>query len=155
MPFKFVIERVMEPEKLIPHLFEETAPGFHEQAKPGDIIVAGRNFAKGKAHVQGLIAMQAMGLGLVCESMPFNSYRAAVSQGLLLMNGCSGVTNLVEDGDSLEIDFHTGDFTNHTRGVHKTYSPLPESLQEMIALGGTKGMLRHWWESHQSTANSS
>jgi 3-isopropylmalate/(R)-2-methylmalate dehydratase small subunit len=78
--------------------------------------------------------------------MPFKSYRAAVSRALLFMSGCTGVKELVEDGDRVEVNFNTGQFINHTRGLHRAYAPLPDRLQEMIAQGGTKGMLRDWWE---------
>lgn len=36
--------RYFDPKDLVPRLFEETDPGFYERAKPGDIIVTGRNF---------------------------------------------------------------------------------------------------------------
>jgi len=39
--------RHFDAKDIVPHLFEETDPGFHERCKPGDIIVAGRNFGMG------------------------------------------------------------------------------------------------------------
>src|SRR3954465_6613452 len=47
VPNRLIVAREMDPQKIIPHLFEETDPGFHERAKPGDIIVTGRNFGMG------------------------------------------------------------------------------------------------------------
>ena len=61
--FDYVIRRVTNPDELIPHLFETTRPEFHRHEKAGDIVVAGTQFGKGKAHVQAYIAMKAMGLG--------------------------------------------------------------------------------------------
>ena len=66
IPDRLITSREFDPQKLIPHLFEETDPGFPTRAKAGDIIVTGRKFGMGPK-MNGYIAMQAMGLGLVCE----------------------------------------------------------------------------------------
>jgi 3-isopropylmalate/(R)-2-methylmalate dehydratase small subunit len=144
IPFRLAMARVMEPEKLIPHLFEEIVPEFHKRVAPGDIIVAGRRFACGKPHVQGFIALRALGLGVVCESMPFNALRGAVSRGTTLMPGCAGVTSLAEEDDQLEVNFETGRFRNETRGIEQAFRPLDPSLLEMIAKGGSEGLIREW-----------
>ena len=47
IPNRLIVAREMDPQKLIPHLFEETDPGFNTRAQPGDIIVTGRNFGMG------------------------------------------------------------------------------------------------------------
>ncbi len=145
IPNALITAREMDPQKLIPHLFEETDPGFHERARPGDIIVAGRNFGMGPK-VNGYIAMQALGLGLVCESIPFLAYRAAIGCGLRVLTDCSGVTGLCETGDELEVDFQAGRFINYTRDIRRDYPPLPESLRELVALGGNTGWLKRWWQ---------
>ena len=145
IPNRLITAREMDPQKLIPHLFEETDPGFHERAKAGDIIVAGRNFGMGPK-VNGYIAMQALGLGIVCESMPFLAYRAAIGCGVRVLTDCFNVTELCDTGDELEVDFQTGQFINHTRDIRKEYPPLPEALQEIVALGGNTGWLKRWWQ---------
>jgi 3-isopropylmalate/(R)-2-methylmalate dehydratase small subunit len=130
-------------------LFEETDPGFHTRARPGDIIVTGRNFGMGPK-MNGYIAMQALGLGLVCESMPFLAYRAAIGVGLRTMTDCPSVTELCENGDELEVDFSTGLFVNRTRNLTREYPPLPETLREIVRLGGTSGWLKQWWADKQN-----
>jgi len=148
--FDFVIRRVMDPQVLIPHLFETTRPDFHRNVKAGDIVVAGRNFGKGKAHIQAYIAMKALGLALACESMPYNTYRALIGLGFTFMTGCTGLAALVDDGDEIEVDFSTGVFTNHTQGSQHQFKPLPERALEIIRLGGTQGVLRNWWAREQA-----
>jgi 3-isopropylmalate/(R)-2-methylmalate dehydratase small subunit len=144
IPDRLITGREMDPQKLIPHLFEETDPGFHTRAKPGDIIVTGRNFGMGPKS-NGYIAMQALGLGLVCESMPFLAYRAAVGCGVRVLTDCFNVTELCDTGDELEVDFGNGMFVNRTRDIRKEYPPLPEALRDIIALGGNTGWLKRWW----------
>ena len=152
MNFKYVIDRVTDPEILIPHVFEESDPEFRTRAKRGDIIIAGRNFGKGKAHVQGYIAMQAMGIGMLCESMPFLTYRGAISVGLKLMAECAGVSEMAEGGDDIDVDFSSGKFINLTRDMKHDFAPIPEGLRDTVRLGGTKGVLQHWWETEGRTA---
>ena len=41
IPNWLIAGRHMDPKELVPHLFEETDPGFHTRAKAGDIIVTG------------------------------------------------------------------------------------------------------------------
>ena len=123
IPNRIIVAREMDPQKIIPHLFAETDPGFHTRAKPGDIIVTGRNFGMGPK-ANGYIAMQALGLGLLSESMPFLAYRAAVGCGLRVLTDCVNVGDMCETGDQLEVDFQNGFFVNHTRGTTREYPPI-------------------------------
>ena len=150
IPDRLITAREFDPQKLVPHLFSETDPGFHERARPGDIIVTGRNFGMGPK-MNGYIAMQAMGLGLVCESMPYLAYRAAIGCGVRVLTDCAGATGLCGTGDELEVDFRSGLFVNHTRGVRGQFPPLPPLLQEIVALGGNTGWLKQWWRQQQAS----
>lgn len=151
IPDRLITAREMDPQKLIPHLFEESDPGFHQRARAGDLIVAGRHFGMGPK-MNGYIAMQALGLGLICESMPYLAYRAAVGCGLRVLTDCHNVTELCETGDELEVDFQSGQFINRTRDIRKEYPPLPEALQEIVALGGNAGWLKQWWSAAKQGA---
>jgi 3-isopropylmalate/(R)-2-methylmalate dehydratase small subunit len=144
IPDRLITSREMDPAKLVPHLFEETDPGFHTRAHAGDIIVAGRRFGMGPK-MSGYIAMQALGLGLVCESMPYLAYRAAIGCGLRVLTDCAGVTEACATGDELEVDFASGLFLNRSRGIEQRFSPMPEALREIVALGGNTGWLKDWW----------
>ena len=148
VPAWIVTGRHMDPAEIIPHLFEETDPGFHTRCRPGDIIVAGRSFGMGPK-MNGYIAMKARGLGLVCESMPFLGYRGAIGAGLRVLTDCQGATEECETGDELEVDFDSGMFINHTRGTRREYPPLADSLKEIVALGGNIGWLQQWWAGQQ------
>lgn len=149
IPNWVIAGRHFEAKDIVPHLFAETDPGFHERCRPGDIIVAGRNFGMGPK-MNGYIAMQALGLGLVCESMPFLAYRAAIGCGLCVMTDCVNVTGFCDTGDELEVDFRNGFFINHTRDLRREYPPVPDSLQEIIELGGNTGWLKQWRENQQT-----
>jgi 3-isopropylmalate/(R)-2-methylmalate dehydratase small subunit len=111
-------------------------PDFPKKAKPHDIVVAGRRFAQGNPHIQGLLGLKSLDLGFVCESIPRGSYRNAINAGVPFLTQCWGVPKECETGDDLRVDFATGVFENLTRGTKVQYTPLPPELLEKIAIGG-------------------
>lgn len=148
MPYKYIALHGFDAGQLVPHLFEEVVPDFYKRAQPGDFIIAGRNFAFGKPHSQGLIAIAALKQMLLCESMPFYSYRGAISRGIVCHRRCEGITDLVDDGDTVEMDFATGEFVNVTTGAAARYAPVQPQLLETMLLGGMKPMLEKWRDMH-------
>lgn len=111
-------------------------PDFPKKAKPHDIVVAGRRFAQGNPHIQGLLGLKSLDLGFVCESIPRGSYRNAINAGVPFMTHCLGAPNECETGDDLRVNFKSGLFENLTRGTTVRYTPLPPELLAKIAIGG-------------------
>lgn len=116
-------------------------PEFPKKAHPHDIVVAGRRFAQGNPHIQGLLGLKALDLGFVVESIPRGSFRNAINAGVPFLTKCIGVTKECETGDELRVDFRTGVFENLTRKTRIQYQPLPPELLETIAIGGWKPMV--------------
>jgi 3-isopropylmalate/(R)-2-methylmalate dehydratase small subunit len=152
IPFELAIQRVTDPAKLIPHLFERVAPGFSSRAKPGDIVIAGNEFACGKPHVQGFIALRALDMGVVCVSMPFKNLRRAVAKGLPVVTGAPSPAEIASDGDDVEIDFATGQGFNHTRGTRLALPAMPPILLEIVQKGGMEALLKSWLVEHPEQA---
>lgn len=142
MPLEFALRRETDPEVLRHHLFAQLDPGLAAQFHPGDIVVAGRRFAQGNPHIQGLLGLRGAGLGLVAESVPGGSFRNAVSAGLRMLPRAEGATSEATTGDALEVDFRTGLFRNLTRGTERRWPPLPPALQDIIAAGGWEASFR-------------
>jgi 3-isopropylmalate/(R)-2-methylmalate dehydratase small subunit len=136
MPFRFALAREMRAEVLKDFCLTAIDAEFPKKVAPGDIVVAGRRFAQGNPHIQGLLGLRALSLGLVVESIPRGSLRNAVNAGVPILPRCPGVTAAVETGDELEVDFSTGTFRNLTRRTERAYPPLPEPLLQTIRLGG-------------------
>jgi 3-isopropylmalate/(R)-2-methylmalate dehydratase small subunit len=111
-------------------------PDFSKKASKHDIIVAGKRFAQGNPHIQGLLGIAGLELGLVVESIPRGSLRNAVNAGLPFLPHCDNVTAECETGDRLRVNFSTGLFENLTRGTSKQYEPLDKMLLEIVAAGG-------------------
>ena len=125
-----------DPKILRRHLLAEVRPELAQEARPGDLIVAGRNFANGSIHSHPFIAMREMGLGLICETISRGPFRLAVFMGVpLLVAGAEGVAAL-EDGHRLAVDFAAGRILNETTGQEQQVEPLSPFLLEIVAQGG-------------------
>jgi 3-isopropylmalate/(R)-2-methylmalate dehydratase small subunit len=136
MPLEMAMARETRPEVLGPLVLTGLDPEFPKKAKPGDIIVAGRRFAQGNPHIQGFIGIQALGLGLVTESIARSSFRLAISAGVPILSHAAGASAEAATGDELEVDFRSGSFRNLTRGSNLRYAPPDAALLTMVENGG-------------------
>jgi 3-isopropylmalate/(R)-2-methylmalate dehydratase small subunit len=141
MSHDMAVQREIRPEVLKDHVMCGIDTSFAAKVSPGDILVAGKRFAQGNPHIQGLLGLAGLKMGLVVESIPRGSFRNAVNAGLPLLSHCEDVTQLCETGDELRVDFSKGTFENLSRGVRRDYAPLDAQLLHTIALGGWKPMV--------------
>ncbi len=148
IPNRFASQRVTNPHELLPHLFESTDPQLAGRIKPGDIVLAGRNFACGKPRVQGLIALAALDLSVICTSMPYKMHRRMVARAIPVLVGEPGSHALAADGDQIEVDFATGSVWNKTRDTRLMVPAMPPILLDIVASGGMQAMLNRWLAEH-------
>jgi len=142
MPLHFAIARETDPEVLRHHVMDGLDREFPSKVAPGDIIVAGKRFAQGNPHIQGLIGIAGLGLGLVVESIPRGSFRNAINCAVPILPACPGVAGEAAGGDELEVDFRAGTFRNLSRGIEIAYPPLNAALLTIIENGGWMPTLR-------------
>ena len=148
MSFDVVLARTTDPQELIPRLFAEVDPLLAAKIKPGDFIVAGHNFLAGKAHNNGLLAMKALGLRILCESMGTRAFQGVVGLALPCLTNCVGITGLVADGDEIQVDFLSGLVKNLTQSTQAAYTGVPEGVKKMIEEGGMLGLLTSHLKNH-------
>ncbi len=152
IPFRFVTSRITDPQEIIAHLFDEVDATLKQRLKPGDFIVAGKNFLSGKAHNNGLIGLKALGIGILCESMQYRSFRAATGLALPMMIQCEGISRVVRDGDEIEVDFATGEVADLTTGERYFYTPMAPDVRAMVEQGGMRGVLAKYLADHPELA---
>jgi len=152
IPRRFSAGRVTDARLLVPHLFEALDPGFSARVKPGDILLAGSNFACGKPRLQGFIAMEALGLAIICVSMPYKMIRRAVARAIPVIVGAMEPEAMASTGDDIEIDFATGSFWNKSRDSRVALPPMPTILCDIVASGGMQAALKDWLERHPEQA---
>lgn len=137
LPLCFVSDQIFEPKILAQHCFEDLRPDLASQIRPGDFLVTGHNFAYGHPHVFGFLGLKALGIGgVLAESIGHGPYRLLVDVGIPFLSPCTGISERVQEGDCLEVDFGTGYIKNVTSGDILQCSPLPKLLQEIIMAGG-------------------
>ncbi|TDJ62897.1 MAG: 3-isopropylmalate dehydratase [Proteobacteria bacterium] len=95
---------------------EANRPGWAEnEVQPGDILVAGINFGCGSSR-NGSQSLKALGIAVVlAESVSRIHLRNAVNIGLPTLVA-PGITEFVEDGQSLEVNIVTGEIKNLETG---------------------------------------
>lgn len=134
VPNRIIVGRHFDAKDIIPHLFEETDPGFHERCRPGDIIVAGRNFGINSSREQAIAVMRLLGVSaVVAPAFGRQFFRNAINGGMPLVE-CD-IEGIAEN-DALEIDFDGGSLKVAERGVERRFAPLPREIQSLLAAGG-------------------
>ncbi len=111
-------------------------PDWVKQVKPGDILVAGRNFGCGSSREHAPIAILGAGIPVVVgHSFARIVYRNASNTGLMLFE-LGDAVNDIQDGDTLEINTETGTITDVTSGKSWSCPPIPASMAAIVSKGG-------------------
>jgi len=126
------------------HVLEAVRPEFPLQARPGDVVVAGRNFGCGSSRETAPEGLQALGVACVlAESFARIFFRNAVALGLPVLP-CPGVSELFEDGDVAEVCVAEARVRNPRTGRELRGQPLPPVMLEILQAGGILERLRAW-----------
>lgn len=124
-------------------VLETLNPDFPKQVKPGDILVAGRNFGCSSGRALAAKALQATGIGaVVSELFSRTFYRNGHEIGLPLLEA-PGVHVLVNDGDQLRVDIRAGTVENLTSGQQLQCAPPSPFLMKMLESGGLIPLLKN------------
>ncbi|KAA9159095.1 3-isopropylmalate dehydratase [Amycolatopsis acidicola] len=122
------------------HVFYEVRPGWTDQVRPGDIVVAGKNFGVGSSRPVAALFRQLKVAALVAEEFNSLFLRNAINSGLPALT-VPGATDLFSDGDFGRFDIATGDYANETTGIEGRTAPLPPLVLEILASGGVLARL--------------
>lgn len=134
IPARFLV--TTDTGKLGENCMEGLERGWVKRVKPGDVMVAGRNFGCGSSREHAPLAILGAGMPVViAHSFARIFYRNAFNMGLLLLEVGDEVDKIA-DGDSVAVDAAKGLITNRTTGAAITCPPLPASMQELLDKGG-------------------
>jgi 3-isopropylmalate/(R)-2-methylmalate dehydratase large subunit len=113
--------------------FTRYRPEFPTSVHAGDIVVAGKNFAH-QNHVEVSAAIRLSGVSaVVAESCESALVRRALSQGLAILVA-PGITDAVEDGDTLRVDPSRGVVTTSSGKTFFT-KPFSPRMVEILRAG--------------------
>lgn len=125
-----------DPQELAAHCMEDADPTFASKVKPGDIIVAGKNFGCGSSREHAPIAIKTAGVACVIgATFARIFYRNAINIGLPIME-CPEASADIKEGDQLDVDLDSGTIRNITSGKIYSAKPFPPFMRELIAAGG-------------------
>ncbi len=117
------------------HAMEDLNPEFVKRVKPGDVIVAGRNFGAGSARPANRPLVDNGISCVIAASFATLFMRNAVNEGLPVLK-CPGAAEGIGDGDRVEVDLETGRILNLSRGTEYQAEPLPEFIPRILPDGG-------------------
>ena len=122
--------------ELAAHCMEDIDRDFVKNVKPGDIIVAEKNFGCGSSREHAPIAIKASGVScVIAASFARIFYRNSINIGLPILESPEAAAG-IRAGDEVEVDFDTGTIKNISRGETYKASPYPPFLQNIIQKGG-------------------
>jgi len=124
------------------YLFESTHPAFAASVRPGDLIVAGRNFGCGSAMEIATTVILGAGIpAVLAESFSRTFFRNAINNGLIPIE-CD--TKGIAEGQALSIEFiATGaSVKNVTTGRTVAGAPLPGIMLSILSAGGLVPYIR-------------
>lgn len=121
-------------DELKQHTMEVYRPEFPQAVKPGDIMVAGRNFGCGSSR-PGLVLREVGIAAIIAESVARLFLRNSISRAVPIFVA-PGVTGLVQDGDTLEVDYPQGFICNPASGARLPLSKYPPAIEQIFECGG-------------------
>lgn len=125
-----------DAKELASHCMEDIDKDFVKRVKPGDIMVARKNFGCGSSREHAPIAIKASGIScVIAETFARIFYRNSINIGLPIIE-CPEAAEAIEAGDEVEIDFDSGIIYDITKGTQYKGQAFPPFMQEIIKSEG-------------------
>jgi len=122
------------PGKLVKHVFEDIEENFFEKIKPGDIIVAGKNFGQGSSREHAPLAIKLSGISIIiAKSFARIFYRNSINIGLPLVV-CN--TNNIDRSDKIKVDTKNNILFNLSKDIKIKTEQIPEFCANILNEGG-------------------
>ncbi|MDX1375571.1 MAG: 3-isopropylmalate dehydratase [Burkholderiales bacterium] len=122
------------------HCLERLDPAFARAVRPGDVLVAGRNFGCGSSREQAPQALKHLGLAaVVARSFAGLFYRNAVNLGLPVLE-CDALARVAPLAE-VDVDLEQGSVRLVSSGETLRGAPMPEFLLEIVRAGGLLNQL--------------
>ena len=125
-----------DAKELASHAMVDIDPEFAGKVKPGDIIVARKNFGCGSSREHEPLCLKTAGVScIIAETFARIFFRNSINIGLPIIE-CKEAALEIEAGDEVEIDFDSGKIYDRTKGTEYQGQPFPEFMQKIISAGG-------------------
>jgi 3-isopropylmalate/(R)-2-methylmalate dehydratase small subunit len=122
-------------EEAAKHVFYDLRPGWTDEVKPGDVVIAGKNFGIGSSRPVAQLFKQLGIAALVAEEFNSLFLRNSINFGLPAVT-IPGVTAAISDQDEVVLDVRAATIQRVADGTRLTGSPLPDFVLDIVAQGG-------------------
>jgi 3-isopropylmalate/(R)-2-methylmalate dehydratase small subunit len=133
IPGRYAHLRSNLPE-LAKHVMEDADKTFVAKVKPGDFIVAGKNFGLGSSREHAPLVIKMAGVSaILAKSVARIFFRNAINQGLPVLI-CD--TDKIDEGDILGVNLSAGIITDQTKVIQLIFGKIPPVMLGILAEGG-------------------
>lgn len=137
VPGKYLVGNL---EQITGHVMEGVRPGFAQLVKPGDVLVAGRNFGAGSSREMAPAAIRASGIAaVVAVSFARIYFRNSINIGLPPVECPRGLE--IKEGDTVEVDLGVGVVRIRDRSLELPCVSIPGEIRRILDVGGLEAFL--------------
>ena len=125
---------VTERSEMAQYAMEDLDLTFRERVKPGDIVVAGKNFGCGSSREQAVICLVELGVAaVVADSFSRIYFRNAINQGLPVVVVADAAKKIM-DGDEVSVDLSSGKVV--APSGEYSFPPFTDEVKAILDAGG-------------------
>ncbi|MCU0378031.1 MAG: aconitase/3-isopropylmalate dehydratase large subunit family protein [Bacteroidales bacterium] len=115
---------------------------FAKEAKPGDIIITGKNFGSGSSRQQAVDCFISLGVqAIIAHSFGAIYERNAINAAFPVLTYDSLVTIDLKDKDMITVNLITGEVTNERNGLTTNVNPFYDAQYDIYTKGGLLGKI--------------
>ncbi len=134
IPARYLVTTDME--ELGKHCMEGVDATFAGKVRPGDIMVAGKNFGCGSSREHAPMAIKGAGIScVIAEGFARIFFRNAFNMGLAIFES-RDVFKMIQEGDRVSVNQDTGEIMDYTNGKQFFANSIPLFMQELVEAGG-------------------
>lgn len=132
-PGRYISLRSNVPE-LAKHTLEDARKEFVGEVRPGDFVVAGKNFGMGSSREHAPLVIKTCGVrAVLAQSFARIFYRNAINIGLPAII-CD--TTKIAEGDLLDLDLPRAVVTNLTKKFEISFPRMSKTMEAILQEGG-------------------
>jgi 3-isopropylmalate/(R)-2-methylmalate dehydratase small subunit len=122
-------------EEAAKHIFYDVRPGWTDEVREGDVVVAGKNFGIGSSRPVAQLFKQLGVAALVADEFNSLFLRNSINFGLPALT-IPGVRAAINDQDPVRLNLRCATIENLADGTELKGKPLPDFVYEIVAHGG-------------------
>lgn len=129
-------------EELAKHCMEHIDKHFAKKVKPGDIVVAGRNFGCGSSREHAPIAIKASGVScVIAESFARIFFRNSINIGLPIIES-KEAAKAIKNRDLVRVNTKLGIIRDLTKRKSFKFEKYPPFMNRIIRSGGLTASIK-------------